>query len=134
MSTDALPPGRIGWIDLTIDDAPGIRSFYESVAGWTSTAVSMGDYEDWVMSAEDGTPQAGVCHARGANRGIPAQWLVYINVRDLDASLVQVERRSGRIVQPPRTAGTSGRFAIIEDPAGAVCALFEPASSTDPQA
>jgi predicted enzyme related to lactoylglutathione lyase len=132
MSTAPLPPGRIGWIDLTVEDAPRIRSFYETVTGWTSMGLSMGDYEDWVMTASDGTAQAGICHARGANSGIPAKWLVYINVNDLDASLVQVEALGGRIVQPSRTAGASGRFAVIEDPAGAVCALFEPAPSAAP--
>ncbi len=132
MSTAPLLPGRIGWVDLTVEDAPRVRSFYETVTGWTSQGLSMGEYEDWVMSASDGTAQAGICHARGANRGIPAQWLVYITVPDLDASVANVEKLGGRIVQPSRTAGPSGRFAIIEDPAGAVCALFEASQPAAP--
>lgn len=134
MSGAPLLPGRIGWVDLTVEDAPRVRAFYESVAGWTSHGLSMGDYDDWVMSATDGTPQAGICHARGANAGIPAQWLVYITVTDLAAGLAHVEALGGRIIQPTRTAGTSGRFAVIADPAGAVCALFEPSAATTPQA
>jgi hypothetical protein len=57
---------------------------------------------------------------------------VYITVSDLEASLAQVAQHGGRVVQPTRTAGASGRFAIIEDPAGAVCALFEAASPAAP--
>ena len=132
MSTAPQLPGRIGWVDLTVNDAPRLRAFYESVAGWSAHGLSMGEYEDWVMIASDGTPQAGICHARGANSGLPAQWLVYITVTDLDASLAQVTLLGGRLLQGPRKAGTSGRFVVIEDPAGAVCALFEaavPASS-----
>jgi predicted enzyme related to lactoylglutathione lyase len=132
MSTAPLLPGRIGWVDLTVDDASRVRAFYEQVTGWTAQGLSMGDYDDWVMSAADGTAQAGICHARGANTGIPAQWLVYITVSDLEASLAQVAQHGGRVVQPTRTAGASGRFAIIEDPAGAVCALFEAASPAAP--
>jgi predicted enzyme related to lactoylglutathione lyase len=31
MATDAT--GRIGWVDLTVADAPGIRDFYQQVTG-----------------------------------------------------------------------------------------------------
>jgi predicted enzyme related to lactoylglutathione lyase len=129
MSDGATPqPGRIGWVDLTVDDAPRVRDFYTAVAGWTAQGLSMGDYEDYVMNAPDGSSQAGVCHARGNNAGLPAQWLVYITVTDLDARLAQVETHGGRVLRGPRGAGPSGRFAVIEDPAGAVCALFEAAT------
>ncbi len=127
--SSATPPtsGRIGWVDLTVADAPRLRDFYAAVAGWTAQGVSVGDYEDYVMQANDGTAQAGVCHARGVNAGVPAQWLVYITVPDLEASLTQVGALGGRMLRAPNATGPSGRFAIIEDPAGAVCALFEPA-------
>lgn len=134
MSAAPLLPGKIGWVDLTVEDAPRVRDFYAAVAGWASQGLSMGDYDDFVMSAADGSPQAGICHARGANAGIPAQWLVYITVTDLAASVAHVEALGGRIIQPTRTAGTSGRFAVIADPAGAVCALFEPSATTTPPA
>jgi predicted enzyme related to lactoylglutathione lyase len=125
---DPLVPGRIGWVDLTVDDAPRLRDFYAAVAGWTSQPLSMGDYADYVMAAPDGSPQAGVCHARGQNAGLPAQWLVYITVTDLDASVAQVVALGGRVLRAPNAAGPSGRFAVIADPAGAACALFEPAA------
>jgi predicted enzyme related to lactoylglutathione lyase len=131
MTTPPPPaPGRIGWVDLTVDDAPGLRDFYTAVTGWTAEGLSMGDYDDYVMKAPDGTPQAGVCHARGSNQGLPAQWLVYITVPDLDDRLQQVEALGGTILRAPKPAGPMGRFAVIEDPAGAVCALFEPANDS----
>jgi len=122
-------PGRIGWVDLTVSDAAAVRDFYAAVTDWTPQSLAMGEYDDYMMNAPDGTPQAGVCHARGQNAGLPAQWLVYITVTDLDARLAQVVLRSGKIVRPATIAGPSGRFAVIEDPAGAVCALFEPAAN-----
>lgn len=121
-------PGRIGWVDLTVADAPRVRDFYAAVTGWTPQPLSMGEYDDYVMAAPDGTPQGGVCHARGPNVGLPAQWLIYITVTELDARVAQVTALGGRILREPKPAGPSGRFAVIEDPAGAVCALFEPAA------
>jgi uncharacterized protein len=129
MSTLPPPsPGRIGWVDLTVPDAPRVRDFYAAVAGWTPHPVDMGEYQDFAMLAADGSAQGGICHARGSNEGLPAQWLVYITVLDLDARLAQVEALGGRILRPAKGAGPAGRYAVIEDPAGAVCALFEATS------
>lgn len=125
MSDIPAPLGRISWVDLTVPDASSLQNFYTRVAGWTATPLSMGEYDDYLMMGADGTPQAGVCHARGANSGIPPQWVVYITVEGLDEKLRQAVALGGKIVMPVRHMGQTGRYAMIEDPAGAVCALFE---------
>lgn len=124
MSTNRT--GTIGWLDLTVDDAPGVKQFYEQVVGWTSSGVDMGDYEDFSMTPPGAEgPVAGVCHARGSNAGIPPYWMVYLMVEDLDRSLEAVTSGGGSVVSGPRSAGSSGRYCIIRDPAGAVVGLFE---------
>ena len=126
MNTEAAEPqpGTIGWRDLTVDNAEAVRDFYCEVTGWKSEPLDMGGYDDYVMMAEDGGPGvAGVCHARGTNANIPPQWLIYINVADLDASLARCLELGGQIVDGPREIGES-RFCVIRDPAGAVCALI----------
>ena len=119
--------GKIGWTDLTVEAADSVRDFYSAVVGWKAEGVPMGGYEDYCMVPEEGGAVAGVCHARGANAGIPAQWLIYINVANLDESLRQCRARGGEIVRPSKGMGGQGKFAIVRDPAGAVCALFEKA-------
>ena len=127
MTTPPPPPiGTVGWFDLTVPNAPVVRAFYERVAGWTATPLSMGDYDDYIMSATGtGAPVGGVCHARGKNAGLPAAWLMYITVADLEASLTACEASGGRILSAPRNAGGPARFAVIEDPAGAPVALYD---------
>lgn len=117
-------PGGIAWRDLTVDDAPGIRDFYERVVGWTSAPVEMGDYSDYNMLDADGDAVAGICHARGPNAGLPARWLVYILVDDVDASAERCVENGGDIVMEPHAMGTD-RYCVIRDPAGAVCALYQ---------
>lgn len=118
--------GTIGWRDLTVPDAGGVRAFYEQVVGWKHAPVSMGDYDDFSMLTPDtGTGVAGICHARGANADLPAQWLVYINVDNLDASLQACVDGGGQVLSGPRHMPGYGRYAVIQDPAGAACALFE---------
>lgn len=128
MSSIITPrPGAITWQDLTVDDAERLRDFYQSVAGWIASPVPMGGYADYTMAA-DGEPIAGICHARGGNADLPPQWLVYITVDDLDHSIAECQRLGGSIVAPPR-GFAGGRFCVIKDPAGAVCALYQPADA-----
>ncbi len=129
MSQDAKPEvGSIGWIDLTVPDAEPLRDFYASVTGWKPEPVDMGGYSDFNMTAPaSGEPKAGICHARGGNRGIPQAWIIYIVVADLDASVAACRERGGEVVGEPRPMGAMGRYAFIRDPAGAACALFESA-------
>lgn len=117
--------GAVGWIDLTVEDAPEIRDFYASVTGWQASPVSMGDYDDFNMSAPaSGEPKAGICHAKGGNADLPAQWLIYITVEDADASAAKCQELGGRVLAGPKNMGEMGRYCVIQDPAGAVAALF----------
>jgi predicted enzyme related to lactoylglutathione lyase len=53
--------GKAGWIDISVDDAAGLRDFYANVVGWTPEGVSMGDYEDFTMNTPHGaSPVAGL--------------------------------------------------------------------------
>ncbi len=125
-SADPPPVGAITWTDLTVPDADRLRDFYAAVAGWTPAPLDMGGYADYVMSQPgDGTPVAGVCHARGANADLPAQWLVYITVADLDRSMARCRELGGEVISGPRAMG-AGRFCVVRDPAGAVAALAQP--------
>lgn len=126
MSNNERPAvGTIGWMDLTVDNAEEVRDFYASVVGWKASDVEMGGYRDFMMSLPDGTPEAGICHARGENAALPPQWLIYIIVADLDASLEECKARGGELIAGPRQYGEDGRYAVIRDPAGAPAALFQ---------
>lgn len=117
------PAGKAAWVDLTVDDVPSVRAFYEAVIGWESAPVSQGDYNDYNMMRA-GIPTTGICHKRGGNKDIPSQWMVYFTVDNYEESLEKVTELGGKILVPTR-GDIGGRFAIIEDPAGAVCALYE---------
>lgn len=118
-------PGQVVWADLTIPNAEQLREFYHQVTGWEPQPVDMGGYLDYNMTLPGSdTPAAGICHARGENANIPPQWLIYIAVDDLDTSVALIEEFGGRVLVGPVGEGSS-RFCVIEDPAGAVCALVQ---------
>lgn len=123
--SDAPQPGHVGWVDLTVDNAAEIRDFYRAVMGWEYRDVQMDEgYADYSMTTMEGQDVTGICHARGPNEGLPAQWLVYFTVADLDLALSEVRERGGALLRAPFEM-EAGRYAVIRDPAGAVCALFQ---------
>jgi predicted enzyme related to lactoylglutathione lyase len=107
-----------------VSNADLVRDFYAAVTGWRPDPVEMGGYSDYSMLAADGECVAGVCHARGINADIPPQWLIYVNVENLDRSIAECTNRGGGIVSQPRDV-MGGRMCVIRDPAGAVCALYQ---------
>ena len=125
------PVGQIVWHDLTVPDAPRVRDFYKAVVGWPTSDVALTDangaYADFCMHAPDaqgkaGHVVAGVCHNRGPNAKLPAQWLMYITVADVEASAKKCVELGGKLLDGPRKMGNQ-MFCAIQDPAGAVCAL-----------
>ena len=140
VSAEAFPPtegvasrnaaahvGCISWLDLTVSDASATRDFYRQVVGWSVQDVEMEDaserYADYNMLGGDGSPAAGVCHARGVNGGLPAVWMIYLPVGDLAESLRRVREGGGKIIK--ETAGSDGgyAYAVVQDPVGATLAL-----------
>lgn len=128
MSKTKNETGKITWVDLTVKNAPEIKEFYSKVVGWKSAPVDMGDYNDFSMNLPAGDETvAGICHARDTNADLPPQWLIYITVNNVDESAEHCLQLGGKVISGPKEMGQYGRVCIIQDPAGAVAALFEPA-------
>ena len=130
MSTKLPVVGSVTWTDLTVPDATAVSAFYSAVVGWKGVSLDMGGYNDFCMNEpKSGRTVTGVCHARGFNADLPPQWLIYITVGDLNASLRQCRKLGGKVLRKTRSLG-DGRYTVIQDPAGAVAALFEPQRPT----
>ncbi len=124
MST--APVGSVVWSDLTVKNAENVKDFYAQVIGWQANSINMGDYEDFSMQLPSNNQDVvGICHAKGSNAGLPAQWLLYFKVANLDDSIAQTQARGGQLLSKVKSYGSTSRYIIIQDPAGAVCALFE---------
>ena len=117
--------GKIVWHDLTVPDAEKVRAFYSAVVGWRSDPVDMGGYSDYMMVGTNEEPGGGICWARGENADLPPQWLLYVMIENLDASLDKCRALGGTVLAGPRALGKGQRFAVVRDPAGAVMAIVE---------
>jgi len=119
--------GCISWLDLTVPDASATCDFYRQVVDWSVQDVEMEDaserYADYNMLGDDGSPAAGVCHARGMNLGLPATWMIYLPVGDLDESLRRVREGGGKVIKTTRGADGEYAYAAVQDPVGACFGL-----------
>ncbi|NWF49993.1 MAG: VOC family protein [Ignavibacteriaceae bacterium] len=117
--------GSLGWFDLTVQDAETVKNFYSKVIGLKPEPVSMGDYDDYNMNSPDsGRTVTGICHRKGVNSDLPSQWLIYFNVENIEESIKACTQNGGKVLVPPKDLGNYGKYCVIQDPAGAVCALF----------
>ncbi len=118
--------GTIISADLTIHGADEVRDFYKEVIGWEHVNIQMGDYSDYLMTTKAGVPVAGICHQAGENAGLPTVWMVYFQVKDLAQSMEACRKLGGKVLREPQGEGIEcGCFAVIEYPAGAICALCQ---------
>jgi len=124
-----MPQGAIVWRDLTVNDAEGIKEFYSHVVGWAIEPHPMCDDFN-VIVPETGETIAGICHARGVNAGLPPQWLIYIEVDNVQDCIERCNQAGGRVVYGPRSMGTHN-FCVIQDPARAVAGLIETTAPTE---
>lgn len=119
------PFGKIIWQDLTVDNAEEVKNFYCEVVGWEFDNHSQGEYNDFNMKNSDTQEVvAGICHKRGPLVNLPAQWLNYVTVENLETSLEKCTSLGGQIVDGPKAMGKA-QFAVIQDPAGAYMVLYQ---------
>lgn len=116
--------GSIVSADLTTGQATELKEFYAAVIGWQVELMPLKDegseYNDFVMKDSDGNWAAGICHARGVNAGIPPQWIVYLNVADVEVAVQQCLAFGGKLVKESRGGDGNCIYALLEDPSGAV--------------
>ena len=119
--------GHIAWLDLTVSDASATRDFYRQAIGWSVQDVEMEDaserYADYSMLGDGENSAAGVCHARGANLGLPPIWMIYLPVGDLAESVRRVGEEGGKIIKATRGDDGEYAYAVVQDPVGACLAL-----------
>jgi predicted enzyme related to lactoylglutathione lyase len=114
--------GEFCWVELHTDDPGKALGFYKKVFGWTSKELTFGG-STYNELARDGGKGAGGITAKSMPS--PNAWLCYVVVDDVDASAKRAATLKGKVLAPPADIPNIGRFAVIQDPTGAVLALFK---------
>src|SRR4051812_42186030 len=119
--------GTPSWADLGTTDAEAATAFYSNVFGWETEKTSAGPAGDYVLCRLDGALVAGLYEQDQAmkQRGVPPMWLVYVSVDDVVAAAAAVPDGGGTVHGQPFEVGDAGRMALVQDPTGAMFALWQ---------
>lgn len=114
------------WPELHSPDLATSRAFYTALLGWTSEGVPMaqGTYDLWKLGDRDA---GGLCAQMASQKaqGVPPHWLSYVRVAAVDPAAVRAAELGGTVVAGPFDVPEVGRMAVVQDPTGAVFALWE---------
>ncbi len=126
-------PGTPCWNELVTGDPESAVTFYAALLEWQCQSHPMGT--STYTYCRRGESFAGGMRPIDPLDG-PARphWLRYFAVEDCEAAAARAASLGGRVLLAPTEVPEVGRFAVIEDPQGAVFAVIElrPARAAPP--
>lgn len=129
-ATPGLEHGTFCWTEIASNDAQKCKAFYTNVFGWTfkdSDAVGGMAYHEYSTGGD--YPAGGLYEISpeicGEGELPPAHFMTYIAVDDVDENAKLAGELGGTIIKSPTDIPNTGRFAIIQDPSGAMFATFK---------
>ena len=111
--------GQFVWHELMTTDAKAAVGFYSKVARLTTQPAPFDKTYTTFMAS--GRPMGGLMVLAG---GAPPNWLSYIGTADVDETTRKAQSLGAKVVKASAPVADGGRFAILEDPQGAVFAIY----------
>jgi predicted enzyme related to lactoylglutathione lyase len=115
-------PGGFCWNELVTSNVPAAKKFYTGLLGWKTKPFGRGMEYTIILKGREGIGGIMKC----PKPGLPAQWIPYIFVGDVDATVKKVSKLRGKVCMPPFDVPTVGRIAVLSDPQGAAFGIIKP--------
>ena len=112
-------------VELNSNDIGKARAFYEHLFDWKLEDIPMPDGSTYSLIDVGGEGTGGGMMQHPVP-GAPSLWLAYVAVDDIRASTDKAKSLGANIIRDV-TVIPQGSFSILEDPTGAVFALWKPA-------
>src|SRR5574341_980042 len=121
-------PGSFSWVELATTDAAAAKAFYAWLFGWTFVDTPAGPDMVYTRLQLRGKDVGALYPQQKEQRehGIPPNWMSYVTVESADAAAGKARELGGKILMEPFDVMEHGRMAIVQDPTGAVLALWQP--------
>jgi predicted enzyme related to lactoylglutathione lyase len=101
--------------------------FYAQLVGWTTEPWEGAD-RPYTLWKNKEVPVGGLMNLpeEAVEAGAPPHWLAYISTPDIAATVSRATELGGKILVQPTEVPGAGRFAVLQDPQGAVFAAYTP--------
>ena len=121
-------PNTYCWSELVTTDTEGAKTFYNKVFGWGAEfhgEAGPGGYTEW---QHGGGSIGGMMEKPPTMPAqVPPHWMVYFAVDDADAMVTKAKGLGATLIMGPMDI-EPGRFAVLNDPTGAVFSILKLAS------
>ena len=117
--------GDFSWCELMTTDVDAARAFYGAVFGWTFEEMSVTEHRYTEIKAGGKGVGGMMGLPAAAPPGMSPCWSCYVTVSDLDPVVAKVNQLGGKLLYGPESIPSVGRFAVIQDPQGAVLAAIQ---------
>lgn len=115
------------WHELNTWDALESRNFYRRTLGWSFEKITLPDGEPYWLARKDGRTLGGLFNLTAPRfKGVPAHWMTYMKVDDIDRAEHDAADAGGEIIRPATPIPGIGRISLVSDAAGAMIGLIEP--------
>jgi len=117
-------PNSFCWNELATGDATKAGEFYTGLFNWGKNVQQFGamTYTSFINGDR---PAGGMYEPTPEMGNIPPNWLVYFAVDDCDAQAKKAGGLGAKTIVPPSDIPGTGRFAVIQDPQGAVFGIIK---------
>jgi predicted enzyme related to lactoylglutathione lyase len=116
-------PNKFLWNELATTDAAKCKAFYGQLFGWAAVDQPMGP-TTYTRFQKDAADVGGMLQMTAEWGGVRPHWMPYVAVEDVDACARRAAELGGKACVPP-TDISVGRFAVLEDPTGAVFSVIK---------
>src|SRR5262245_37496389 len=123
-------PGIFVHLELNTDDTDRAKEFYRDLFGWNYNEWPMGDSIYWGVKTPE--PPGGGIQTNPMPHA-PAQWVPYVSVDDVHASVARARSAGAEIIVDFMEVGGSGELAMLRDPSGATLGLWKQTAPTNGQ-
>ena len=111
--------GCFCWNELGTRDPEKAKAFYTGLFDWGVQVDDMGAFKYTTFKVGDNM-NGGMMEMTPEWGDIPPHWGVYFTVADCDTAAEKVTSLGGNVLRPPADIPGTGRFAVVQDPQGAV--------------
>lgn len=119
---------RFDWHELQTRDCARAVRFYEAMFGWTTEDASAGSPRERHLCRREDAPIGAITISQAPPQ-VPAFWLPFLSVSDLDGVVARARTLGARVLREPAAVPGAGRLAVMVDPRGAICGLRDGAAA-----
>jgi len=115
--------GTLVWAELTTNDTRKAGDFYAKLLGWNRQEMPAMRYTVFAVGDKGAV---GMMETPQEAAGMPSNWGVYFAVTDCDGTVAAAQKSGAKVLVAPKDIPDVGRFAVLQDPQGAMFSVLKP--------